>query len=107
MRGGNTVIQTAQPSGAALISGGDVRMEGLDADGYLDDLAAGSPDVQNALSSLRTTITPYYTNSPPPSYPALTGLLSKGAYPATPGQEAWLNPIPGPNGMHAVSYPTA
>lgn len=45
IRGGNASVISNQPNGAAILAGGDITFEGLDAAGYIDALAATDSNV--------------------------------------------------------------
>lgn len=110
MLGGNTVVQTGEPNGVALMVEGNASFEGVNADGYLNFLAGMDSDIQTALGNMNGQLSNYPSASNPDALYAIGVNLSKHPYftspaPPTP-TDIWVNPIPGPNGWHNVAYRT-
>ena len=107
VNGGNSVLLSNQSSGAALFAGGEVELTGIDAAGYLDSMASSYPEVATARDELQQALGNFYNAAAAhPDGHSATTLW------ATTQQMSWdqhdqsnyfVNPIPGPDGRHAVA----
>jgi hypothetical protein len=53
IEGGNASVITNQPSGAAVLAGGDISFNALSAEGFIDELALIDTDVANAWNDFK------------------------------------------------------
>lgn len=105
MLGGNTVLQTCDPSGVALMAGGDVGMTGVSAAGYLSSLASGSPQISADLAALNSQLASFQSATTRGTFWGISWLMSRGPI-GTP-LDYWVNPIPAPDGSHPDCADTA
>ena len=117
--GGNTLVMTDRPAGVALLAGGDVSLQGINAAGALQNLASlyGFEPATDRLFSLLTGYQGSvgfswvalgkhdgpWVPDPPASAPPPDNLRPLGPAPI----EEWVNPIAGPNGGHALAFSNA
>ncbi len=104
--GGNSSVLSNQPTGAALFSSGNVRLQGLDARGYLNSLANTYPAVHDNMVAFNTTLagisTSVQSNDFNSAY-GLTNQLTRQYWAMTPpagrsNTGYWVNSIRAPNG---------
>lgn len=105
--GGNSSVLSNQASGAALMSSGDIQLQGLDSRGYLETLAATYPSVHDNLSAFNTTLSGIANAADSHSFGSafwLTNQLTREYYldPTPPAGRSktgyWVNSIRAPNG---------
>lgn len=102
VQGGDAVVSTSEPQGAAILSGGKVTLQGLDAGGYLDTLGTSygfSPDVDR----LKVLLQNYQDTSGAPQFWSLSVQIGKHDGTSS-GQNAYISPIPGPDGTHNQGF---
>ena len=102
--GGNTLVQAGEPSGVALLVGGNASFQGIDATGYLNSLAAGDSNVQDALNLVNSHLGAYAGGSNG-AYWGICKDLSKhpGGSPHA-SDRVYVSPIPSPDGRHVVGF---
>lgn len=104
--GGNSSVLSNQPSGAALFSSGDVRLQGLDARGYLDSLSNTYPAVHDNMVAFNTTLSQMSSAANANNFWGIYGLtnqLVRQYWMMTPpagrsNTGYWVNSIRAPNG---------
>lgn len=119
--GGNAVVITDQPVGTAVLAGGNVTLQGVDASGAMESLAStyGFTPAVDRLEQLLS----YYADEATVNFRGIAENLGKhdGAwYPDPPGAppgpdsfrpsspiNEWISPISGPNGMHNFALSNA
>lgn len=101
--GGNAVVQTSASTGTALMAGGDITLQGINAEGYLDTLLGADAK----LSRLRELLELYESATAPEHFWSLSVALAKhdGALPSgslgdLTYSAPWVSPFPGPDGTH-------
>ncbi len=105
INGGNTVIQTNQPTGVALLASGDVCLQGVSADGYLDQLATTHPATVGVTRDLlNTKLSQFALLNDRTAYFNLTNQLVREPAPGT-ATDYWVNPIPNPIGLQPDGHP--
>lgn len=104
MLGGNTVLQTCDPSGVALMAGGDVGMTGVSAAGYLDTLAGSSSLINAAYGGVKAELNNFQSSATTALdfYWVAWKMSRSGSY-----ADYWVNPIPAPDGSHPDGTPNA
>ena len=105
VNGGNTMVQASQPTGAALMAGGDITLQGLNAEKYLDELVAMNPSniaFADAVQDLHNKLTTYQTSSSAGDFWGLCIDLAKHQGP--PSGQPWVSPLPGPDGTHNFAW---
>ena len=117
VRGGNCSILTNQPSGAALCASGNLNLEGLNSQGYLNSLATTYPAVNQDLTVFNSTMSAIASKVNAADLNGAFGLTNQlvreyynpGGLPSTYPGPAWratsttgyfINPIKAPNGNY-------
>ncbi|MBS2040401.1 hypothetical protein JST97_35765 [bacterium] len=102
--GGTTSLRTNQRSGAAVFANGDVTLQGLNANGYLDSLANTYPAVRTAVDTMRTKVAAAQAVMQDSSQDSFArfyqGLDLGGGVSVTPSQ---AQGIAGPDGSRAIA----
>lgn len=127
VNGGNAMVQTGDPSGTCIMVGGKITLQGLDAQGYLNDLALAHPStIGQAYDKLSGYLTNEFSLADDKSelWSAAVNLskhsggtsnidITKFSSPPEivstydsnrPADTIWVHPLPGPGGEHVLGY---
>lgn len=100
VRGGNAFVQVGQQAGIALMTGGEVTLEGLDASGYLNALFAPGSTEAAALEALHLSLSGNQAHSGAALWWDSVHLSKHANALPAPGDPYWVSPIAGPDGSY-------